>query len=168
MWLDCLFSCGRCYRYKLSVVYTRWAVCPAHQSYSRRHELMSLSWVKLIIINCGGGKKINISYNYCFINFCLRSESAGKRPACGGLVGSPSGVSVAVWEVLPRGEEEQTDDEDAQRDTGVQRQRRPAPVARRVETFKYMPLEPSVTWSPPLLQPASVTARPLGPGVKKR
>lgn len=57
----------------------------------------------------------------------------------GGFVGSPSGVSVAVWEVLPGGEEEQTDDEDAQRDTGVQR------VARRVETFKYMPLEPSVT-----------------------
>lgn len=142
MWLDCLFTMDT----SSSVVYTRWAVCPAQQSYSRRHELMSLSWVKLIIINCGGGKKINISYNYCFINSCLRSESAGKRPARGEL-GSPSGVSVAVWEVLSRGEEEQTDDEDAQRDTGVQR--RAAPVARRVETFKYMPLEPGHVITPP-------------------
>lgn len=76
----------------------------------------------------------------------MRSESAGKRPARGEL-GSPSGVSVAVWEVLSRGEEEQTDDEDAQRDTGVQR--RAAPVARRVETFKYMPLEPGHVITPP-------------------
>lgn len=135
-------GCGRCYGYKLSVVYTRWAVCPAHQSYSRRHELMSLSWVKLIIINCGGGggEKINISYNYCFINSCLRSESAGKRVACGGL-GSPSGASVAVWEVLIRLMMKMHNV--TQVCSGA------APVARRVETFKYMPLESSVTWSPP-------------------
>lgn len=40
--------------YSVSVVYTRWDVCPAHQSESHRHELMSLGWVKLIIINRGG------------------------------------------------------------------------------------------------------------------